>query len=298
MAARRLANGRPPMAKKSKPTISRKATGNMIRSHHRLHKQLVKAEAKGNDEEAGNLRKRINDLGGLESYQLASIQGQASDRGGDSSIVLMEWLQDIKPDLASSNPKLRMLEVGALSVDNACSKSALFEIERIDLKSQADGITKQDFMERPIPKFDKDQFDIISLSLVLNFVPDPEDRAKMLRQTCRFLDQRAPRTRPDSLQDRFPALFLVLPAACITNSRYMNEERLTLMMSSLGYVCLKRKQTARLIYWLWLLRDRPVPDEQNFPKKEVNPGKVRNNFLILLRKWRGDGGDNKGCLTS
>ena len=65
-----------------------------------------------------------------------------------------------------------MLEVGALSTSNACSRSGLFEIERIDLNSQAEGITQQDFMERPLPKDSSEQFEIISLSLVLNYVPD------------------------------------------------------------------------------------------------------------------------------
>ena len=95
--------------------------------------------------------------------------------------------------------------------------------------------------------YDKDQFDIISLSLVLNFVPTDGGRGEMLKRTCLFLDKRASRGMSELLQRTFPALFLVLPAACITNSRYMNEERLTLMMASLGYVLLKVRQTDKLI---------------------------------------------------
>lgn len=82
-------------------------------------------------------------------------------------------------------------------------------------------------MERPLPKFGKEQFDIISLSLVLNFLPTAGDRGDMLKRTCQFLDQRAPRAMSKDLKDRFPALFLVLPAACIMNSRYMNEVSLS-----------------------------------------------------------------------
>lgn len=116
-----------------------------------------------------------------------------------------------------------MLEIGSLSTKNACSTSGLFEIERIDLFSEDDAILQQDFMERPLPKFEKDQFDIISLSLVLNFLPTAVDRGDMLKRTCQFLDTRAPRTMPEKLKENFPALFMVVPASCITKSRYMNE---------------------------------------------------------------------------
>ena len=93
-----------------------------------------------------------------------------------------------------------------------------------------------------------------------------------------------PDTLPQELPDYFPSLFLVLPASCILNSKYMSEERLTLMMAGLGYVLLKRKQTAKLVYYLWTLRDRPAPQQQDFPKREVNPSGQRNNFSIVLKK--------------
>lgn len=281
---RTLEKGRPPTASKPQASLSKHATQKLIRSHHQLNKQIKMAESKGDEDKIDELKKRVNGLGGLKSYQLASMQGQANERGGDSSAVLMEWFQDFKSTLACLDSKIRMLEVGALSTKNACSKSGLFEIEGIDLYSQDEDIIQQDFMERPAPRFEKDQFDIISLSLVLNYVPSPTDRGEMLKRTCQFLDQRAPRTRPETLHDIFPALFLVLPAACIMNSRYMNEERLTVMMACLGYVSLKRKQTAKLIYYLWVLRDKPLPEEQKFSKTQINPGGGKNNFSIVLHK--------------
>ncbi|KAK5119960.1 hypothetical protein LTR85_007036 [Meristemomyces frigidus] len=279
-----IAKGRPPLAAKPQASLSSQKTRQLIRSHHDLNKELAKAEAQGNDAEVDELKKRIADLGGLKSYQMASIQGQANDRGGDSSIVLMEWLKPAAAQIAGQKTKPRLLEVGALSTKNACSKSGLLDIERIDLFSQADGIIQQDFMERPIPTSDKAKFDIISLSLVLNFVPDAEGRGEMLRRTCQFLDTRAPSTSPKELQAITPALFLVLPAPCLTNSRYTNEERLTSIMASLGYVMLHFKQTAKLVYTLWQLRDKPVPEEQIFSKKQVNPGGGKNNFSIAFRR--------------
>lgn len=278
-----IAKGRPPLAAKPQASLSSQKTRQLIRSHHDLNKELAKADAQGNDAEADELRKRIADLGGLKSYQMASIQGQANDRGGDSSLVLMEWLKPAASQMAGQKSKPRLLEVGALSTKNACSKSGLFDIERIDLFSQADGIIQQDFMERPDPTSDNERFDLISLSLVLNFVPDAEGRGKMLKRTRKFLDTHAPATFPEELRAVYPALFLVLPAPCVTNSRYMNEERLTCIMASLGYVMLHFKQTAKLVYTLWQLRDRSVPEEQVLTKKQVNPGGGRNNFSIAFR---------------
>ena len=281
-ARQSLAKGRPPLAGKPTPSLSRKATNDLITSHHQLRKQLDAAEVEGNEVEVGALKQRINDLGGLKSYQLASMQGQASERGGDSSLVLMEWLEDLILTLESVDRKLRVLEVGALSTKNACSKSGLFNIERIDLHSQTEGIIQEDFMVRPMPASDNELFDVISLSLVINFVPNIVDRGEMLKRTCRFLDRS--RKLPGSLQGAFPALFLVMPAACITNSRYLNEERLTLMMASLGYVSIKRKQTAKLVYYLWQLRDKPIADEQDFPKQQISQEGGRNNFCIVLKR--------------
>lgn len=277
-----LRSGRPPTARQKTASLSKKATSRTIRSFHQLNKALAAAEKNGDDDLAADVRRQIADLGGLESYQTASIQGQATDRGGDSSVVLMEWLSDLDlpaSKLEAPGGKLRMLEVGALSTQNACSKSGLFDITRIDLNSQGEGILKQDFMARPLPTSDVEKFDVISLSLVLNFVPSSTGRGEMLRRTRDFLTTNALRGNADVL----PSLFLVLPAACTTNSRFMNDERLALLMASLGYTLRQRKQTPKLVYYLWLLQDRPERGAA-FGKMEVNPGAKRNNFCVVLEK--------------
>ena len=252
-----LSSGRPPNVTKPKASLSSQATRTLIRSHHQLNKKLETAKSKGNDAEVEELQKQIEALGGLKSYQQASIQGQSNDRGGDSSVVLMKWLEPTADALSKVEPKLRLLEVGALSTSNLCSKSGHFDVQRIDLNSQGDGILQQDFMERPLPESAAEQFDIISLSLVLNYVPDAPGRGDMLKRTCQFLDTRHRIDRDAAVQAVFPALFLVLPAPCITNSRYMDEGRLGEIMGSLGYVLLQRKQTAKLVYYLWQLKSSP-----------------------------------------
>ena len=277
-------------------SLSAKASRTLIRSHHQLQKRRAQAIADGNPIAADTLQAQIEAQGGLKLYQLASIRGQSNERGGDSSKVLVEWLQEGLSPLEGNStdrppfdrPLLQMLEVGALSAANACSRSRLFNVTRIDLNSQDDKqILQQDFMQRPLPDSDQERFDIISLSLVLNFLPDNASRGDMLRRTVLFL-----RTLPETLQtmgsytEFFPSLFLVLPAPCVVNSRYLDEGRLKAIMETLGYSISRRKMSSKLVYYLWTHtgpRGR-YRSKEVYKKVEVNPGKRRNNFSITL-EW-------------
>lgn len=81
-------------------------------------------------------------------------------------------------------------------MNNACSTKGIFDyIERIDLHSQdPKNIKEQDFMKRPLPNNNgsssiPETFDIISLSLVVNYVSDPQTRGQMLLRTTEFLNK-------------------------------------------------------------------------------------------------------------
>ena len=190
----------------------------------------------------------------------------------------MDWLP--KPFAKDQATKLRMLEIGALSTDNACSKSGIFDVTRIDLNSQGSGIRQQDFMERPLPSSEAEKFDIISLSLVLNYVPDAPSRGEMLRRTCEFLLSEPNVSLNESQRAFFPSLFLVLPAPCVTNSRYLDKALLATIMNSLGYRLIEHKTTSKLVYYLWQFDS--VVEKKRVPKREVNPGRARNNFCVIL----------------
>ena len=279
-----LSQGRPPQFKSNNTSITRKAARTLINKHHALEKRRQQALRSGNESAAAAASAEIAALGGLDRYQQASLLGQSKVRGGDSSAVLLEWLAPFFSTMEkdSSSNRIKMLEVGALSTANACSTSGHFDNVRIDLNSQEPGILKQDFMERPLPAGASERFDIISLSLVLNFVPDPVGRGDMLRRTTQFL-RRPLRTSPDG-EEPFPSLFLVLPRSCVLNSRYCTEERLEQIMSSLGYSKVESKTTQKLVYYLWVLGPpAPSAQQEEFPKKELNPGPARNNFAIVLK---------------
>ncbi|KUI60519.1 hypothetical protein VP1G_07752 [Cytospora mali] len=293
-----LTAGRPPVLQKPK-SISRKATRTLINQIHTLEKRKKQAVQNGDKAAELALEAEIASLGGIEKYQQASLQGQRNDRGGDSSKVLLDWLKPVEDelkefaDLGSEPPqRLRMLEVGALSTTNECSRSGYFDITRIDLNSQGEGILQQDFMERPLPQNDSERFDIISLSLVLNFVPEPKGRGDMLLRTLDFLHEPTG-VRKDmkaGLRLHFPSLFLVLPAPCVSNSRYLDDEKLNTIMESLGYNITRSKMTQKLVYYLWTrTADQPPLLSTNvcFTKKELRSGASRNNFAIILRSSSG-----------
>lgn len=263
----------------------------------------------------------LSETAPLIRKSMLQIQGQSDKRGGDSSKILMEWIREAQkaaeapaaPAEADSDddaeeappatselpaaatatatsakpltPKMRLLEVGCLSARNAISKSSIFKVTRIDLNAQEAAIESQDFMERPLPTSEDDKFDVISLSLVLNFVPEPAGRGEMLRRTTKFLRERTAVDPTNPLSKLLPSVFLVLPAPCLANSRHLNEKRLADIMRCIGYTLVKRKLSTKLIYGLWRLENTGIPYPSGIlaKKAEVNPGVTRNNFAILLK---------------
>lgn len=200
----------------------------------------------------------------------------------------MQWLSEVVPPLKNEilsgrKERLRMLEVGALRTDNACSKSGVFDVTRIDLHAREPGIMQQDFMERSVPSPDEqgnEGFDIISLSLVVNYVGDAVGRGEMLRRVEHFLRTQKLDT---GTEDFSPGLFLVLPAPCVTNSRYLDEQTLEEMMQALGYVKVKRKMSLKLVYYYWRYAGPVEGVRRWFKKGDVRQGGSRNNFAIVLR---------------
>ncbi|KAI4120544.1 MAG: hypothetical protein LQ338_006939 [Usnochroma carphineum] len=285
-----------PTSTNRKPSLSSQATRSLIRKHHTLQKRLHAALSNGDTAAADGIRAQLAASGGLQKYQEASIQGQSAERGGDTSKVLVEWLNELSPSTEIRNGstdmrRLRMLEVGALKVDNACSRSGIFDVTRIDLHSQHPGIQTQDFMEMPLPSkgtLETDGFDIISLSLVINYVGDAVGRGEMLKRVGSFLKV-GPRWNFGSTSTSdsvYPALFLVLPGPCITNSRYFDEERLERIMTALGYAKLRSKLSKKLVYYLWRYVGVEAGRAKNdvlFKKQEIRPGSQRNNFKIILQ---------------
>jgi 25S rRNA (adenine2142-N1)-methyltransferase len=85
---------------------SHKATQTTISSFHTLLKrkaQIQRALSQGSSSaqaailqtQLAEIDSAIDEIGGLDTYQKASTLGQSSQRGGDSSVVLVEWLKEL-----------------------------------------------------------------------------------------------------------------------------------------------------------------------------------------------------------
>jgi len=228
-------------------------------------------------------------MGGLEAYQRMSAIGQGKDRGGGSEKVLVEWLHELgfgkgKGKSKERSPtQLQVLEVGALKHDNYAPHSSWISCTPIDLRSRHPEIREQDYLLLDVSE-NRSKWDAISLSLVLNFVPDPHDRGKMLVLTHQFL-------RPSGL------LFLVLPLPCVNNSRYLTPSSLAALLSHIGFAPVRERwrESGKVAYWLFQKTDPPLGRDNASAKSNSNDGtggwgkkKVlregggRNNFCILL----------------
>ncbi|RMZ89928.1 hypothetical protein DV736_g2854, partial [Chaetothyriales sp. CBS 134916] len=236
------------------------------------------AQAKKRDEPAAAvaaLEAAIEANGGLKLYQRASVTGQSRQRGGDTSKVLVDWI----------------LEVGALSATNALNIPRTTRVRRIDLHSQhAQAIEQVDFMELDpqLPWAGARGYDVVSLSLVVNYVSDPAARGRMLKRTVEFLHPLHPHPHPQKKQNTkaktashddalllLPALFLVLPRPCIDNSRYLSEDRLVAIMQALGYAQTRVKRSPRLYYSLWTLRTSTTSSDDDDEKRQKAEKKVQ-----------------------
>lgn len=274
-----ISHGRPPLLKTRSATLSSKATRSIIRSHHKLRKEHSKALEQGDAARVRDLEDILAANGGLETYQFASTLGQSSSRGGDSSKVLVEWLQEAIGQASARGVRLRVLEIGALSTKNAISQADCLDVTRIDLHSQEPGIQEIDFMDLPLPVDEGQKYHIISLSLVLNFVPNAAARGAMLERICSFMTSDS----SESGSGQLPCLFLVLPLPCIANSRYLTEARLEETMTSLGFWLSTAKATHKLYYSLWKYQRKSGGTSVAFRKEELRSGSSRNNFAIILR---------------
>ncbi|KAJ7236730.1 putative methyltransferase-domain-containing protein [Mycena haematopus] len=255
----------------------------VIRQFHVLLKQQAQLEALPIQKRDAktvqalkDIKAQIDELGGLEFYQRSSLAGQGDDRGGGSERVLIPWLKETYQAHSGGRNTdfevmLNLLEVGALKPDNYDSCRSWIKTTPLDLHSRHPSILEQDFLLMDETE-NRQKWDIVSLSLVLNFVSDAKDRGRMLSLAWNFL---------------VPAghLFLALPLPCVMNSRYLTSEKLTALMNAIGFSEVKErwKVGGKMIYLFYQKRTQPAPGSTDlFTKKVVLRQGDRNNFCILL----------------
>ncbi|KAM0787374.1 hypothetical protein ACM66B_003460 [Microbotryomycetes sp. NB124-2] len=240
------------------------------------------------ENERQKLIERQKELGGLRAYQSASVHGGDKTRGGETGKWCVKQLKELKVGLPESSKgkqkvtpvepiinedgtktwpkqqreKLRLLDVGAI---NGTSYSGYNWIETtsIDLNSGSDNVIQCDFFDFPVSER---KFDVVGLSLVINFEGSLTRRAEMLVRAHKYLKSEG-------------FLYLVLPLPCLTNSRYTSHERMDQILKSTGWRQVRQHDSAKLTYFLC---KRVKTDGQTCKREQVRSGAQRNNFCIIV----------------
>ncbi|KAI5481394.1 nucleolus protein [Pseudohyphozyma bogoriensis] len=277
----------------------------LINDYHALEKNIA---ATNDPKEKERLRAKQEAMGGLQKYQEASLHGGDKSRGGESGKWCVKQLMELKVGVAPSDKgkekakvvpkivivdgketkvwppkpvreKLRLLDVGAIT-GTSFANWKWIDTTCIDLNPQAPHVQKYDFFDFPVPSQDK-LFDVVSLSLVVNFIGSLSKRGEILQHAHKYL-------KPTGL------LYLVLPLPCLTNSRYCTHERLESILTTTGWEKVRQHDSAKLTYWLCSRVGEGKGDGKVWKKEEVRAGVHRNNFCILVNTTSGDNGAKKG----
>lgn len=286
-------------------------TRTIIRRFHHILKMLASSATTQSDKRALTLE--LESMGGLQAYQSASLLGQSRQRGGDTSRWLLPHISDLisaagtltsdgasasvarasasvaqaSASVAPTLPhrrKLRLLDVGALQ-NNYVRETAWIESTCIDLNARSAEVRQLDFLELE-PEHDG-TFDVVCLSLVLNFQPDPAVRGQMLARAHRVL-----RAEGES------RMFIVLPRPCVDNSRYTDHEHFVGLVETLGFRLVVHHYSAKLAYFLFrrLASVTTIVDDKEFTSRRVrNQGPTRNNFSVVLPRSRD--ADTRPCIV-
>jgi len=256
--------GQPGTKRKSKG--GRRANAALIGAFHAAEKQLETARGSGDARKVEEMETLKANLGGMQAYQTASLLGESLRGGYNTARWLVRQLGQLKKRPASG--KLELLDVGALG-ENYTGERSWITVTAIDLHSQDDFVQEVDFFDFVPPEnlqFQKTGYDVIALSLCLNFVGDSKKRGEMLYKSCKML-------RPGGL------LYVVLPRACVENSRYTTVGSIVEIAHLLGLDVVTKHLSTKLAYFL-LERGDKFKNPQKIKRKVVRTGDKKNNFFI------------------
>jgi 25S rRNA (adenine2142-N1)-methyltransferase len=274
---------------------------------HKYTRERDEAARQGDTERIARLDQQIRDMGGRQEYQRAS---QLSTKFHSTSkwvlgyLARCGWLYGIpQEEVGDGKSKrkrprrnMRLLEVGAINTEllDAAAETAdgksrahdqtseeqmkkyRLEVRAIDLHSSHERIEEADFLTLPIDPLN--MYDAVVCSMVINCIPTPEDRGRMLVSLFRQL-------RPGGL------CFLTLPRLCLSQSSYTDPKHfLELLSSGVGFEVKERKESPKVAFYVL---KRPLVDETE--RRETDPKwtkltairkggkKLRNHFAVVLK---------------
>lgn len=299
-----------PLTKKPVKMKSRKRARQVTTRFHKLTHEREMAMKGGHSATVQRLDKELQDMGGRSEYQRASqlsttfhstskwVLGNLAQRGWlygivdavteDSSLAEDKVFCRRKRSALPRRPT-RLLEVGAINtemLDAAAEKNDTgdtryrLDVRAIDLHSMEERIEEADFLTLPYCDDNVDRrYDVIVCSMVINCVPTPKDRGKMMARLFHHL-------RPGGL------LFLTLPKYCLTRSAFVTLAVFKEMLGrngGVGFEVEETKQSPKVAFYICRRPEfdahTPIQPLSKVWNKETirNKGKkFPNQFSVLL----------------
>lgn len=212
------------------------------------------------------LDEKISKIGGLNAYQFVSKTTEDRYGGFNTAKWVMQQLHKHDVMIKRQDRKLELLDVGALSL-NYTQHAQLIQATAIDLNPQKTGILKADLLKYKAGE--QEQYDVVVLSLVLNFAGDPAIRGEIWRRACQLC----------RLEGH---LVTVFPRPCVFNSRYLTNEMYVEMVESLGLSVVSQHCSKKLAFHM-LKKVERNPKSRSFSKVQQRSGPGLNNFCITLK---------------
>ena len=217
-------------------------------------------------------------MGGRKVYQDASILSTSFHKTSKWVFSRLEHL-GLRPRPKLGQLPLRVLEVGAINTQ--LLNCPWMNVHAIDLQSRHDRIHQCDFFTFATPRA---EYDVLVSSMVINCVPDPLERGKMLRM---YFEHVQPGGH----------VFLMLPLLCLTRSKHMQmQDFVHLLTQKLTFRLIETKTSPKVAFFC-LQRPPRSSDTTGIPlksksltgvTKKAKKRKVGSNeFHVLLPRIDG-----------
>lgn len=168
-----------------------------------------------------------------------------------------------------------LLDVGAINslrYEAGVSPLHLASSRAIDLHvlDKSSAVEEADFLELNIGK---EQYDIVVLSLVVNFEPDPRRRGEMMLKANGLLRS-----------SDYGLCFFVLPKACFEHSRYFSYELFAGLCTDAGFEVVDDWTTVTERLSMLVLKRVSRPLGKGFPRKKVFTDNGNyNNYTMIIK---------------
>ncbi|EEY70049.1 uncharacterized protein PITG_06609 [Phytophthora infestans T30-4] len=257
--SRRALHIAPPRMKSRRK--ARQVTTNFHRLTHELDhlKQQKSADADAQKLRVAEIKRQLEELGGRQAYQDASILSTSFHRTSKWVFQLLTRFE-LRPK--AKQPPLRVLEVGAINTQ--LLSCPWMDVRAIDLNSRHERIEQRDFFSlKPAG-----EFQVLVSSMVLNCVPGADKRGEMLRLYREHLKEGG-------------LLFLMLPLLCLRHSQFMTYARFTKILEAVGFRVRETKDSPKVAFFC-LERIETVDENASFPHKLLVSGDKRNDFSAVI----------------